>query len=81
MDREIKVTKCEEVYDCDDRISIEFSPTECMSLKYIFENRAVEADTYTGQTAEREFHDVFLVARGKWEKARKEKEEQKEKDM
>ena len=45
MDREIKVTKCGEQKGClfDDRVSIEFSPSELEALKNIFEQRAVNA--------------------------------------
>lgn len=77
MDREIKVTKCNDqgAYEFDDRISIEFMPIELFELKGLFEARALETKDFSKQGDEREMHDVFAAAREMWEKARREKEE------
>ena len=76
MDREIKVTKCGEWADCEynDRISIEFSPSEILRFAELFEQRALDAEKYSDQTRERGMHEGFLSAREMWEKARKEKD-------
>jgi len=76
MGREIKVTKCGEQQGCslDDRVSIEFSPSELETLKYIFEDRAIDTTRYNDQGNEREMHDLFSTARRMWEKVRREKD-------
>lgn len=74
-EREIKVTKCGEQKGClfDDWVSIEFSPSELETLKYIFEKRAVNATRYDTQTEERDMCELYTKAYEMWEKARKEK--------
>lgn len=76
MDREIKVTKCGEQKGClfDDRVSIEFSPSELEALKNIFEQRAVNATRYNEQGEERDMCEVYTEAYEMWEKARKEQD-------
>ena len=76
MDREIKVTKCGVWEDCEynDRIIIEFSPMELLKFAQLFEQRALDAENYSDQTAEREMHDGFTTAREIWEKERREKD-------
>ena len=77
MDREIKVTKCGDMVasELNDRISIEFSPFEITNLKWIFNTRALSAKEYQEQGSERKMHNLFVTARGMWEKAREKKDE------
>ena len=72
--REIKVTKCGEQQGClfDDRVSIEFSPSELETLKQIFEQRAVNATRYNEQGDERDMCELYTKAYEMWENARKE---------
>ena len=76
MDREIKVTRCgdQEACELNDRISIEFSPLELLTFASLFEQRALAAETYSNQTAERTMHRGFLSARKMWVLAREEKD-------
>lgn len=56
----------------NDRVSIEFSPHELEAMKQIFMTRAINAETYIGQTEEREMAEVFDEAnRMRKEKRRK----------
>lgn len=75
MDREIKVTKCDEQQGCeyDDRVSIEFEPSELTDLMLIFKTRAENEGNYNQQGKERERCDLFTAARDIWEKERREK--------
>lgn len=79
MDREIKVTKCGNILACqfNDRVSIEFFPTELINLKTLFEARALASKDYDDQGAERELRDAFATARRMWKKARQNKNETK----
>ena len=76
MDREIKVTKCGERQGCefDDRISIEFEPSELTDLLLTFKRRAEREGNYNQQGRERERCELFTTAREMWEKARWEKD-------
>ena len=74
-EREIKVTKCDEQFNCefDDRVSIEFTPSELLNMKEVFKERAIDASDYDRQGRERVACEVFTRAREMWEKAREEK--------
>ena len=74
-EREIEVTKCGELFNCefDDRVSIEFTPSELLNMKEVFAERAIDASDYDRQGRERVACEVFTTAREMWEKARKEK--------
>lgn len=76
MEREIKVTKCGVWEDCefDDRVSIEFAPSELTDLLFIFKRRAETEDNYDAQGYERERCELFTAARDIWEKERREKD-------
>ena len=80
-EREIKVTKCGEQQGClfDDCVSIEFTPSELEALKYIFEQRAINATRYDKQGDERDMCELYTRARKMWEKARKEEEKKDKK--
>ena len=75
MDIETKVTECGEWNGSlfNDRVSIEFSPSELETLKQIFEQRALNAIHYNEQGAERDMCELFGKAYEIWQKARKEK--------
>lgn len=75
--RKIEVVKVGEKTGCllNDRISIEFSPNDLVSLKEIFEVRALKAASFSRQTEEREMVEVFDGAHRIWREERKEGDE------
>lgn len=54
--------------ELDDRISIEFSPSELLSLTIHFTAAAMKADTFSTQTEMREYREAFNRAHVMWEK-------------
>lgn len=75
FEREIKVTKCGSLQECElnDRISIEFSPYELTNLIYLFRTRR-EVKDYPDRDNERILLKAVETAREMWEKARREKD-------
>lgn len=53
----------------NDRVSMEFSPSELSKLSQIFVDRALESDDYYDQGEERDWADRFQEAFEAWEKA------------
>ena len=74
--RKIEVVKLGEKQECllNDRVSIEFSPNELQAIKYAYTKSALNAESYSLQTEEREMHGIFEKAFGMWEKKRKERD-------
>ena len=72
--RVIKVTRCGDQAGCvfEDRISIEFSPSELSSLEIHFLDQALAAGMYDTQTEMREMRDAFKNAAAIWKAFRKE---------
>ena len=72
--RVIQVTRCGDQAGCifEDRISIEFSPSELSSLEIHFLDQALAVDMYNTQTEMREMRDAFENASAIWKEFREE---------
>lgn len=57
--------------ELNDRVSIEFSPNELLTLMYHFRGQAMEAEEYTLQTDMREKQKTFREAHHQWEDTRR----------
>ena len=79
MDREIKVTKCDEQVDSDlnDRISIEFTPHEVSILEHMLFLHIEETRGSPLQDTQCQLHDVLVAAQATWQEARYQKHVEK----
>ena len=67
-ERVITVVKCEIelASEINDRVSVEFSPSELFALKSFFREQSIEAKSYDGQTKMRELYNSFYRAWNMW---------------